>query len=311
MLSGCSFKQMFTGQGTPFCGLPQQFSKCFCFKAAQPSDIGWADPGRKWTKTELKTTWRCSGRPGPPSSALVLPPNLPGDRGEPATHPASSAKGQAPPRQRRPGCWPQTAPASSAAVRTGGGQGLWGTQPGTPDTGGLPHKTQSAIFLWSSLKSKPGKRPPTAFQSPHRCFKAFTAAPRTSCSGPRSFPTLCDPMSYSLPGSSCPWDFPGKETGVGCHFLLPYSGDQTPCLLHWQADSLPLSHLESPNHNPIFCTFILKSWTLSRLGIDLKWQNRALPGGPVAKTTEEAWVPPLPGQGTTSHIPQWRPGAAK
>ena len=32
--------------------------------------------------------------------------------------------------------------------------------------------------------------------------------------------TLCDPMDYSLPGSSYPWDFPGKNTGVGCHFLL-------------------------------------------------------------------------------------------
>ena len=30
--------------------------------------------------------------------------------------------------------------------------------------------------------------------------------------------TLCDPMDCSPPGS--PWDFPGKNTGVGCHFLL-------------------------------------------------------------------------------------------
>ena len=22
------------------------------------------------------------------------------------------------------------------------------------------------------------------------------------------------------PGSSCPWDFPGKNTGMGCHFLV-------------------------------------------------------------------------------------------
>ena len=28
-------------------------------------------------------------------------------------------------------------------------------------------------------------------------------------------------MDCSLPGSFlCPWDFPGKNTGVGCHFLL-------------------------------------------------------------------------------------------
>ena len=36
-------------------------------------------------------------------------------------------------------------------------------------------------------------------------------------------PTLCDPMDCSLPGSEeplSPWNFPGKSTGVGCHFLL-------------------------------------------------------------------------------------------
>ena len=47
-----------------------------------------------------------------------------------------------------------------------------------------------------------------------------------------------------------PWDFPGKNTGVGCHFLLqgilPTHG-LNPCLLHWQADSLPLSHQGNPN----------------------------------------------------------------
>ena len=47
------------------------------------------------------------------------------------------------------------------------------------------------------------------------------------------------------------WEFPGKNTGVGCHFLLqrifPNQGSSLRllCLLHWQADSLPLSHLGS------------------------------------------------------------------
>ena len=43
----------------------------------------------------------------------------------------------------------------------------------------------------------------------------------------------------------CPWDSPGKNTGVGCHALLqaifPIQGSN-PCLLrllHWQAGSLP------------------------------------------------------------------------
>ena len=33
--------------------------------------------------------------------------------------------------------------------------------------------------------------------------------------------TLCDPIDGSPPGSPHPWDSPGKNPGVGCHFLLP------------------------------------------------------------------------------------------
>ena len=32
--------------------------------------------------------------------------------------------------------------------------------------------------------------------------------------------TVCDPRDGSPPGSPSPWDSPGKNTGVGCHFLL-------------------------------------------------------------------------------------------
>ena len=51
----------------------------------------------------------------------------------------------------------------------------------------------------------------------------------------------------------CPWDFPGKNTGMGCHFLLQgifLTQGLNPgllCLLHWQADSLPLCRLGSPS----------------------------------------------------------------
>ena len=43
----------------------------------------------------------------------------------------------------------------------------------------------------------------------------------------------------------CPWDFPGKNTGVGCHFLLQgifLTQGLNSHLLHWWVDSLPLSH---------------------------------------------------------------------
>ena len=50
----------------------------------------------------------------------------------------------------------------------------------------------------------------------------------------------------------CPWNFSGKNTGAGCHFLLQEifliqgSHPHLLSLLHWQADSVPLSYLEIP-----------------------------------------------------------------
>ena len=44
----------------------------------------------------------------------------------------------------------------------------------------------------------------------------------------------------------CPWNIPGKNTGVGYHFLLKdifLTQGSNLRLLQWQADSLPLSHL--------------------------------------------------------------------
>ena len=61
----------------------------------------------------------------------------------------------------------------------------------------------------------------------------------------------CNPMDCS-PSGSCPWDSPGKNTRVGCHFLLQgiflIQGLSLLLLhlLHWHEDSLPLSHLGSP-----------------------------------------------------------------
>ena len=47
-----------------------------------------------------------------------------------------------------------------------------------------------------------------------------------------------------------PWDFPGNNTGVACHFLpqgVFLTQGVNMYLLHWQADSLPLSYLGSRN----------------------------------------------------------------
>ena len=53
----------------------------------------------------------------------------------------------------------------------------------------------------------------------------------------QSCPTRCDPMDFSLPGSFVHVDSPGKNTGVGCHFLLRgifQSQELIPCLLHFR-----------------------------------------------------------------------------
>ena len=58
----------------------------------------------------------------------------------------------------------------------------------------------------------------------------------------QSCPTLCSPMNCSPPGSS-PWDFLGKNTGVGCHFLLQgifLTWGLNPHLLHFSSPALSL-----------------------------------------------------------------------
>ena len=60
---------------------------------------------------------------------------------------------------------------------------------------------------------------------------------------PNSFVT---PWPSRLP---CPWNFPGKNTALCCHSLLLaifLTLGSNLSLLHWQVDSLPLSHQESP-----------------------------------------------------------------
>ena len=44
--------------------------------------------------------------------------------------------------------------------------------------------------------------------------------PAAATAAAKSYPTLCEPIDGSPTGSPCPWDSPGKNTGVGSHFLL-------------------------------------------------------------------------------------------
>ena len=72
--------------------------------------------------------------------------------------------------------------------------------------------------------------------------------------GNPTVPMDCNPVEPSR--LHCPWDFSGKNIGAGCHFLFKVifltqgSNPYLLHLLHWQADSLPLSHWGSPTEVP-------------------------------------------------------------
>ena len=100
-----------------------------------------------------------------------------------------------------------------------------------------------------------GKRDPWNMQSFHKsklfslngsfcCGACVCAQPLQLC------PTLCDAMDCRL---LCPWDSPGKNTGVGCHAVLQRSfstqgSNSSP--LHWQAGTLLLA----PPGKPYCCS---------------------------------------------------------
>ena len=47
-----------------------------------------------------------------------------------------------------------------------------------------------------------------------------SAAAAAAAKSYQSCLTLCDPIDGNPPGLLCPWDFPGKSTGVGCHYTM-------------------------------------------------------------------------------------------
>ena len=91
--------------------------------------------------------------------------------------------------------------------------------------------------------SPPGSSIPGILQARILEWAAISFSKDRVCSVANLCGILCDPMDYSPPGSSVNGIFPGKNTGVGCHFLLqgeifPTQGlnSHLLCLLHWQVD---------------------------------------------------------------------------
>ena len=60
------------------------------------------------------------------------------------------------------------------------------------------------------------------------------------CLASQLCPTRLWPCGLYLTRLLCPWDIPGENAGVACHFLLQ---GLFPRLQHWQGDSLLLSYM--------------------------------------------------------------------
>ena len=97
----------------------------------------------------------------------------------------------------------------------------------------------------------------------------------------------------------CPWNFPGRNTGAGCHFLLQSIfliqglNPSLLCLLLWQADSLPLCHLGS---HPQYL------WRWSYLEVESLW---ILPSLDAAKSLQSCLTRcnPIDGSPSGSSVP--------
>jgi len=112
------------------------------------------------------------------------------------------------------------------------------------------------------------------FHSPQGCCEkgdqmlhAEVLCRRRCCLVTKSCPTLWDPIDCSPARLLCSWDFLGKSTGVGCHFLLqgifPTQGYNS-CLLpgrqilyHWATREACFINGRELNRSKVRCSFFL------------------------------------------------------
>ena len=120
---------------------------------------------------------------------------------------------------------------------------------------------------------------------------------------------LCSPMGYSLPGSPVHAISQARITGVGSHFLLQgifptqRSNPHLLWLLHWQADTLPLSHLGSPvvadTRTVIwFSEGAGRADQVGRASLRCRFQGQ---WADFTLAPEESWMMPVPTPGSTKN----------
>ena len=156
--------------------------------------------------------------------------------------------------------------------------------PGTGEPGGLLSMGSHRVgHDWSDLAAAAAARLVKFYSSksisPHMSVHVHVSAVTSAVSGSL--------QHYRLQRTRllCPWDSPGKNTGVGCHFLLqgtfPTQGSNPSLLglLHWQVGSLPLAPPEKPLTCPQVTSWAHRKrsrdqWVMSATGLEEECHRR-------------------------------------
>ena len=136
-------------------------------------------------------------------------------------------------------------PLHSALNRTNPREKLWLKSSNAVTA---PHNTNPMKMLWKSESSiNSATNIPWAQKGRSISYSEYGGL-KVKVSVTQSCPILCNPIDCSPPGS-CPWGFPGKNTGMGSHSLLqgifPTQGSDLG-FLHFRQTLYHLSHQGSP-----------------------------------------------------------------
>ena len=104
--------------------------------------------------------------------------------------------------------------------------------------------------------------------------------------------TLCDPHRWQPTGLHCPWDSPGKNTGVGCHFLLHLSGEVFAKRTFLPITPLPMSQSLPPMQTWVPVLYGCGGWTcfFSPASYLPRWAGGLqLRTGKINKPSELSW----------------------
>ena len=110
---------------------------------------------------------------------------------------------------------------------------------------GVIQKDYKSLYLYIVLRTQTKSSLRSQGSMNHKCHERKQKESEVA----QSCPTLCGPHGLQPTRLLHPQDSPGKNTGVGCHFLLqgifPTQGSN-PGLPHCRQTLFPLSHQGSP-----------------------------------------------------------------